>query len=176
MFSLGVIFFEMFHRFSTYMERADLIKKIRENPPKFPAAFEKDNDKVEIARWLLDHDSSKRPTTTELLQSDMLPAKLEEEILKEAMRTVTIPNTTIFSFLMKRLFSNQPEDHLQYTYDLKLDGTSLAEPIVRRKVAKKMRKIFKKHGGVQFETPMFIPKSKIAEMPNAVESTSFVFN
>lgn len=41
----------------------------------------------------------------------------EEEILKEAVRTITTPGTTIFGELVERLFSLVPDPHLDYTYD-----------------------------------------------------------
>lgn len=41
----------------------------------------------------------------------------EEEILKEALRTITIPGTTIFNMLIEKLFSLVPDEHLDYTYD-----------------------------------------------------------
>jgi len=109
---------------------------LREKIPKFPPDFlDKHPDKVDLIRWLLEHDPDKRPTTIELLESEHLPPKLvslfllcvngaankvqlqEEEILKEALRSIATPNTTIFSLLMEKLFSLTPDSHLDYTYD-----------------------------------------------------------
>lgn len=41
---------------------------------------------------LLQHDPEKRPDTLALLRSDLLPSRMEEEILKEAIKTVANPN------------------------------------------------------------------------------------
>jgi eukaryotic translation initiation factor 2-alpha kinase 4 len=170
MYSLGVIFFEMFTRFGTGMERVEVLKRVRDNPPKLPESFEKqDPRKAEIIRWLLDHDSSKRPTTSELLQSDLLPARLEEEILKEALRTIATPNTTMYNIMLKRLFSIQPDDHVQFTYDYGVDATTAASSIIRAEVGKKMSKIFKKHGALHFDTPLFLPKPRLFDQNNSVD-------
>jgi len=54
---------------------------------------------------LLQHDPDQRPDTLYLLKSDLLPARIEEEILKEAIKTIANPNQGIlFSFLLS-LFS-----------------------------------------------------------------------
>jgi hypothetical protein len=36
------------------------------------------------------------------------------------MNTITNPSTTIFSNLMEKLFSLQPDKHLDYTYDYQI--------------------------------------------------------
>lgn len=170
MYSLGVIYFEMFTKFGTGMERVEVLKRVRENPPKLPDSFEKsDPTKAEIVRWLLDHDSSKRPTTSELLQSDLLPARLEEEILKEALRTIATPNTTMYNIMLKKLFSIQPDDHVQFTFDYGIDASTAASAIIRGEVAKKMTKIFQKHGALHFDTPLFLPKPRVLEQTNSVD-------
>lgn len=53
----------------------------------------------------------------ELLKSDMLPSKVEYEIMKEAIRTIITPDTTIFGELMDRLFQNSSDEHMDFTYD-----------------------------------------------------------
>jgi translation initiation factor 2-alpha kinase 4 len=56
---------------------------------------------------MLSEDPSERPSSSDVINSDLLPPKLEYEIMKEAIRTIVTPNTTIFSDLMQKLFLNQ---------------------------------------------------------------------
>jgi translation initiation factor 2-alpha kinase 4 len=84
----------------------------------FPEFFEKSHQvEYEIMKKLLTQNPSERPSTTELLRGNLLPSKMEEEILKEALNTITNPTTTIFSNLMERLFQLPPDKHLDYSYD-----------------------------------------------------------
>lgn len=41
----------------------------------------------------------------------------EDEILNEALRTIAVPNTTIFNSLMEKLFAAQPDPHLDLSFD-----------------------------------------------------------
>ena len=88
---------------------------------RFPPNFESQHpQESEIIKLLLQKDPNKRPNTNDLLQSDLLPSQMEDVILKEAMNTITNPSTTIFSNLMEKLFSLQPDKHLDYTYDYQI--------------------------------------------------------
>ena len=69
----------MFYHFSTAMERAEVLRQLRQPEVKLPAEFAKDQKKAAIVKWLLNWDSTKRPTTAELLKSDLLPTKLVRE-------------------------------------------------------------------------------------------------
>ena len=51
------------------------------------------------------------------MASDLLPSKIEYEIMKEALRTIITPDTTIFADLMDKLFLNNYDEHYDYTFD-----------------------------------------------------------
>jgi len=82
-------------------------------------------------------------------------------MLNEALRTLTIPNTTMYNVLMKKLFSTQADEHLHITYDFNVSIPPPSAAIWRRKVLKRITKIFEKHGAIQFDTPLFVPKVSI---------------
>ncbi|KAI8850311.1 kinase-like domain-containing protein, partial [Chytridium lagenaria] len=88
MYSLGIVLFEMFYPFSTGMHRIKVITDLRLPAVKFPADFDikKAGNCAQIIRELLVHKPSERPSSSELLQSKLLPPKLEQDLLSEALR------------------------------------------------------------------------------------------
>ena len=79
MYSLGIIFFEMCTPIMTGMERAEVVGKLREKNPTLPLVFKRPDMAVqaEIILSLVDHDSSNRPGSSELLASDSIPEEIE---------------------------------------------------------------------------------------------------
>eukprot|EP00057_Strongylocentrotus_purpuratus_P033626 XP_792135.3 PREDICTED: eukaryotic translation initiation factor 2-alpha kinase 3 isoform X1 [Strongylocentrotus purpuratus] len=68
-FSLGLIFFELFHPFSTQMERITVMCKAKRQD--FPKRFTKELPlEAKFAKWLLSHDPDLRPDTDEISESD----------------------------------------------------------------------------------------------------------
>lgn len=86
---------------------------------KFPKNFEsKFQDETELIRMMLKDDPKERPDTKFLLKSNLIPSRMEDDLLKEAMNIITKPNTAIFSDLMEKIFSIQPD--ISYDYQLVL--------------------------------------------------------
>ena len=77
LFSLGVMAFELWHPFATAMERAVLLRDLREHGGVMPAAFEAANPVVcKLIRWLLAANPAQRPTAVEVLRSELLPPQV----------------------------------------------------------------------------------------------------
>lgn len=72
---------------------------------------------AKIARKLLVHDPKLRVSAAELLRSDLLPARLEDETVKDAIRNLSNPNTPYYSKLINALFSNLMDRHKDFAYD-----------------------------------------------------------
>ena len=141
------------------MERAAVLTSLRNL--EFPSSFsEQFPTQLEIISKLLQPNPKDRPSASDLLKSDLLPQRLEENILMESMRIITVPNTTLFSNLMKKLFSHTPDDHLKYTYNshttIKLD--SALEASVREEIENSLTQIFKRHCAHLLQTPLLTPK------------------
>lgn len=91
--------------------------------PVFPDCFQEAHPRQsQIICWLLQADPSARPSALELLQSSLLPPKLEDEYMKDAMRyhfgvtrvagfangsyrTIANPNTPFYHRLLAELFN-----------------------------------------------------------------------
>lgn len=81
MYSLGVVFFELWHPFATAMERHIILSDLKQKgtlPSAWVAKFPKQSA---ILKRLMSPSPSDRPSATELLQYD-LPPRMEDEWLK----------------------------------------------------------------------------------------------
>jgi len=173
MYSLGIIFFEMLYKMETGMERAKILENIRKEEIIFPPDFdtEKYHNQTEIIRLLLSHDPKKRPSSFEILQSDLLPPKMEDEYIQEILRTIVNPNTPYYNKLMSSLFSQYCDRHTDFTYEFN-SGNSVFEPsksVIYSNIKDKMINIFKNHGAIEMDnTPLLIPKTTIHDFKKAV--------
>ena len=167
-FSLGIVFFEMLHPFATGMERADVLTALRQKEPVFPKDFEKQFPKqAKLIFWMLTADPDSRPTTQDILKSDLMPTKMEDAKILEVLKTVTNPNTSFFNRLMETLFSQKAERITDYTFDW---GTK-SQPFLPRVLYNSMyvidviEKIFRRHGAVLLRTPLLIPQKYLFFSP-----------
>lgn len=116
MYALGIMFFEMCHPISMAMERHRVLTALRDQLT-FPRDFEsRFPQETIVIRWLLNHDAKKRPSARQLLDSELLPSNLDQEIVREALRTIH-PDSTLYGDLMRRLFQRDPDARVDFTYD-----------------------------------------------------------
>ena len=162
LYSLGIIFFEMIMPpLRTGMERIQTILNLRQPDIVLPTSLDdKDyKNEMQVLKWLLDHNISKRPTSEELLQSELLPqAKLEVSELQEMLRGVlSNPQSRNYKYLVNRLIQQESDHLLQYTYhsEIPLQISSVFE-----NVKSKVEEIFRKHGGIDIQTPLLTPYIK----------------
>ncbi|CAD7701489.1 unnamed protein product [Ostreobium quekettii] len=88
MFSLGVVVFELWHRFSTGMERVTLLRDLREKG-KMPQDWEQANPQVaRLIRWLMSPLPGDRPSALEVLRSEFLPPRVGDEQIKDLLRSM----------------------------------------------------------------------------------------
>ncbi|EDO18670.1 hypothetical protein Kpol_1055p25 [Vanderwaltozyma polyspora DSM 70294] len=172
MYSLGIIFFEMVHPFSTGMERVMILKDLRSPEIKFPSGFDNSRLKTEkrIITMLLDHDPSKRPDAQALLNSGLLPVKHQDEVTKEALKSLADPSSPWQQKVREALFNQS----YSLTNDIFYDNSKpLSTPfgqILRSKMIQEVICIFRKHGGVENnEPPRIFPKAPIYSNQNVYE-------
>ncbi|KAG0198565.1 Eukaryotic translation initiation factor 2-alpha kinase [Mortierella sp. GBA30] len=104
-YSLGIIFFELYHPFSTLMERHAVLRTLRQGelPPDFVSRWPKE---AAFVLWLMAEDPRMRPTAREILDFDLIHKPKEE--------FPTIPTTPSPSPLltsMRGLFSTATDDY-----------------------------------------------------------------
>ncbi|CAG8506866.1 2265_t:CDS:10, partial [Dentiscutata heterogama] len=164
-YSLGIILFEIFYKFSTEMERRITILNLRRPDITFPKDFplDKMNRQVNIIRWCLQHNAKNRPTSIDLLKCEWLPAKIEDEHLQEFMRTIANPNNPHYLSLISELFAQSSDKHKDFIYDVGNVAFSSTYALTFGRVRDYMVKIFRHHGAVELSTPLLMPKSDIYE-------------
>jgi translation initiation factor 2-alpha kinase 4 len=108
-YSLGIILFEMWCRFQSSHERVKLLMQLRQ-VNKFPKKFEECHPRsAALIKWLLDPDPQKRPTVIQILQNELIPPKLEDEYIQEALKIITNSSYDSIHYrkLIEALFKNK---------------------------------------------------------------------
>lgn len=130
LYSLGIILFEMSSpQFETGMERVKIMAELRtpaSTIPKYMIENAKYSQHVQVIKWLLNHDQTKRPTAEELLASELVPpAHLEANELQEMLRhALANPQSKSYKHLVARCLGQQSDTVLELTYHLELSQIS----------------------------------------------------
>ncbi|GET03001.1 serine/threonine-protein kinase [Rhizophagus clarus] len=166
-YSLGIIFFEICCKFSTEMERRMTIMNLRKPEIIFPTEFitTKNQNKIKLIKWCLQHNAKNRPTALEILKSELLPANIEDEHLQNFLRELAKPNTPYNRQLMSNLFTQSSDMSKDYTYDLNSGNNfdQLSTSLTYIRVRDHMIKTFRHHGAVELNTPLLMPKYNLYE-------------
>lgn len=108
MYSLGIIFFEMTWPLKTAMERDREIRQLREKEHDLPAGFETPDKTVQgsVILSLITHKPSERPSSNELLRSEKIPLKIEDETIRQALASLSDTGSPYHQKMMSALFSS----------------------------------------------------------------------
>lgn len=165
MYSLGVVFFELWHPFGTAMERHKVLMDLKQNgslPPSWAAEFP---EQEALLRLLMSPSPSDRPSATELLQN-VLPPRMEDEWLDDILRAMQSPeDTRVYEKVVKKIFDEERlviRSHRQHGVRGKLtrDESSFIQYTelyteLRDYVIDTAKEVFKHHCGKRMEiTPM----------------------
>ncbi|SPO24266.1 related to GCN2 - ser/thr protein kinase [Ustilago trichophora] len=160
-YSLGIIFFEMLASqrvYRTGMERILLIRELRNRGVGLPAVWphSKLEKQTALIRQMLDHDPDRRPSPLEILKSDLLPPKMEDDYIEECLRLMANPTSAYNHQLMDALFSRTAADLVRdFTFDTGAEtdrDTSLTTV-----VCDLIRNAARRHGAVEFTAPLIVP-------------------
>lgn len=147
--------------FETGMERITTLGALRTPNVVIPEYMESDASYsriVKILKWILNHNQNKRPTTDELLASDLFPpANLEDDDVQETLKHILAnPQSKMYKHLVARCLTQESDTVLELTYHL---GLVQMNPRLER-VKSKITSLFRKHGGVEVVTPLLSPYVK----------------
>ncbi|KAI8587008.1 kinase-like domain-containing protein [Geranomyces variabilis] len=163
LYSLGICFFEICYPFSTGMHRALVLRDLRLPALTFPSDFDSKrfDAQAQIIRMLLNHTPKERPSAAELLQSPLLPPKLEEEYIAEALRSIVNQNNPLYySRLMTSLFEQSTDQHKDFTYDFNSNALNVDQlaGLVTARFHAHCLKVFARHGAIEIRAPLLMPK------------------
>ncbi|KAF9527861.1 other/PEK/GCN2 protein kinase [Crepidotus variabilis] len=162
MYSLGIVFFEMNFKFNTGAERIAVLEDIRKPAILFPLGWDQTRIRQrEIIIWLLQHDPVKRPNALELSQSQLLPARLEDEYFKGALRLMAKPESQHHQTVLATLFKQPPRPSRAFIYDVDAEQPDYA--VLNDIVKDRLSKIFHLHGAVDSEPPLLTPIMDVEE-------------
>ncbi|KAJ2807098.1 eukaryotic translation initiation factor 2-alpha kinase, partial [Coemansia guatemalensis] len=168
MYSLGIIFFEMCYPMSTGMERANVLHNLRRPEIVFPEDFPTDKLQLQyqIIRRLLSHDPRLRPSSAELLESDLLPPKMEDEYIQETIRTIANPSQPYFARLMDSLFAHSTDKHIDATFDYRSNDVQSEQlnAVFLDRIRELMTRVFRTHAAVELSTPALTPRTDLLGM------------
>ncbi|GAA5903465.1 serine/threonine-protein kinase GCN2 [Sporobolomyces salmoneus] len=166
MYSLGIVFFEMWHKFSTGMERIQVLHDLRRPEIKFPSSW----DAVKLARHTkivqacLTHDPEVRPSPKDLLASDLLPPRVGDDSIQETIRLLSHSGTTHAQSLITALFNQSDEDRLRkdFSYDFyDGEGAKVDNDPYLQLVHDKLSHIFRQKGAIRMDSPLLMPTSQV---------------
>lgn len=134
-----------------------------------PDDFEEKPRPVEkkILNWLLNHNFEERPTASELLESGLVPPKLEDRHFDELLAlTLKQPSSTRYKRLTAALFNQNADPVTDQIYDLPLGKKQ--DCIVQTAYAHEyvegvIREVFTRHGATHLDIPLFMPKCRLFE-------------
>ncbi|EGW30114.1 putative eIF2-alpha kinase [Spathaspora passalidarum NRRL Y-27907] len=160
MYSLGIIFFEMCYSLSTGMERAKILNALRLTSVEFPLNFHKTTEQ-KIIKLLLDHDPKIRPSAKQLLTSGWLPVEHQDQIIKQALKSLADPATPWQAQVRETLF-NQPYSLAKDLMFDKPQSISTTDHLLMTKLINELFRVFRKHGAVENHHPsILLPKPPI---------------
>lgn len=139
-----------------------------------PEDFEEKPRPIEkkLLFWLLNHISEERPTAAELLESGLVPPKLEDRHFDELLAlTLKQPSSTRYKRLTAALFSQRPDPVTEQIYDMHLEKRQesiLLAFHAYEHVEQVLRNIFTRHGAIHLDTPLLMPKSRIFEKQDSI--------
>jgi translation initiation factor 2-alpha kinase 4 len=166
MYSLGICFFEMIYPMQTGMQRAKVLMQLRQPEIEFPEDFSKElTDQLALIKTLLSHNPKERPSCTEILQSPLLPAGIEEQYLNEALVRIAAQKTPTYFFkLMSSLFSSNITSHKDFAYDFNSRiSFDTHEGSISALMLMHALKVFTRHGAVHISAPHILPKSDLID-------------
>ncbi|XP_012935952.1 eIF-2-alpha kinase GCN2 isoform X1 [Aplysia californica] len=178
-YSLGIIFFEMCHKsLPTGMERVKILSNLRTPYIILPEDFNGNglSNQAQLIRWLLNHDPSLRPTSKQLLSSDLLPApQVHDTELGEILRsTVCNPQSSQHRHMLSVIFGQSVLPVYDFTYDQEIYENMVTQKraLLQQQVETTLTQLLVSHGAVRIPLPMFMPKSSVYQ--NAEQLVQFM--
>ncbi|XP_024962899.1 eIF-2-alpha kinase GCN2 isoform X1 [Cynara cardunculus var. scolymus] len=107
MYSLGIVFLELWHPFSTGMERHIVLSDLKKKGELPLDWVEEFPEQASLLRHMMSSSPSDRPSATELLQH-AFPPRMESELLDNILRTMhNSEDTSIYDKVVNAIFNEE---------------------------------------------------------------------
>ena len=167
-YSLGIIFFEMCETFETGMGRVTALSDLRKKETLLPPDFllgGKRATQGKLILCLIAHRPSERPSSKELLRSDLMPAKVEDEAIRQALIGLNDVQSPYHERITAALFTQDPTGTTEvkaHAWDAKPNGiTEEANKLRARAVARmSLESVFRVHGAEETRRQTVFPRSE----------------
>lgn len=177
MYSLGIIFYEMCEPFSTGMQRIAALQQIREVQYELPPSFRAGGGMAaqgKLISVLIAHKPGERPSSAELLRSDVLPMKIEDETIRQALSGLSDPKSPYHLRMMSALFARNSVHASRVkalAWDVKALGLTDHANVLRLKnIARRaMAAVFRHHGADEARRETIFPRSDLYANAQAVQ-------
>nr|POE65092.1 eif-2-alpha kinase gcn2 [Quercus suber] len=177
MYSLGIMFFEMCELFGTAMERIRALQQIRSKDHELPREFHANSEKAAQGRLincLISHKPSERPSSTELLRSDIIPVKIEDETIRQFLHGLSDTRSPYYQKMMSALFARDRANEGRVkalAWDAKACDTPMNKTRLRiRSVARQtFERVFRRHGAEETKRENLFPRSEYYTSPHVVQ-------
>lgn len=177
MYSLGVVFFELWHPFGTAMERSIVLNDLKQKgelPSSWVAEFP---EQASLLQHLMSPSPSDRPFATELLQH-AFPPRMEYELLDNILRTMqTSEDTGVYDKVVNAIFDKEmlSAKNLQHFGRLRLVGDDTSsiqytdsDTELRDHVSEVTREVFRHHCAKRLEV---VPIRLLDDCPQTIRNT-----
>ncbi|KAM4106014.1 hypothetical protein ACB094_04G035100 [Castanea mollissima] len=171
MYSLGIVFFELWHPFGTAMERHVVLNDLKQKGELPPAWVSEFPEQASLLQRLMSPSPSDRPSATELLQH-AVPRRMEFELLDNILRTMqTSEDRSVYDKVVNAIFDEEMlnmKDHHHHAGEMRLagDDTSIQytdlDTEVRDCVVEVTREVFRQHCAKHLE---IIPMRLLDDSP-----------
>ena len=163
LYSLGIIFFEMWRQFGSMMQKVEEIRNLTKKHS-LPLNYAAPEEVKKIILWLTEPNPADRPSAEELLRSSYLPHQIDTKTFEELLRVAMRPNTVESEWLYQAIFQQENQPVIQYTYN-STSSINKVPSINRRKekidsmlntsVSMKFQEAFMNAGAVEIQ-PLFL--------------------
>ena len=176
LYSLGVIFFEMCYPLKTAMERDEVVRKLREKEHVLPEVFNTSERALqgEVILSLINHRPAERPSSADLLRSRKLPLRIEDDTIREALRSLADSTSPYYQKMMSALFSQPPDSLIKgFAWDIEAAKHSQSleahDTLLEGHIRDRLTAIFKRHGALETHRPFLFPLSAYYPNSNVVQ-------
>ncbi|OBT84497.1 PEK/GCN2 protein kinase [Pseudogymnoascus sp. 03VT05] len=162
LYSLGIILFEMCYHPIVGMERAEVLKELRNPKTILPSDFQADKKGHfgDIILSLLNHDPEVRPSSSSLLDSGKLPVQMGSEAIQLALASLQDPKSPYYPKMMAALYSRPTDQAKDLAWDMSnKKPPAPADSIMRTHVKEQLISVFRLHGALEVPRPIMFPRS-----------------